>query len=74
MNPDQLDQLLGSMMEAWINRDVDEDQCRFCNERLEEATPAAERYCSVECEQRMETVLEARVAIGNRDMEQRGYD
>lgn len=74
MDSERLDQFIGSMLEAWINRDVDEDQCRFCNERLEEPKSAAERYCSVECEQRMETVLEARVAIGKRDMEQRGYD
>lgn len=74
MNQDTLDQQIGSLLEAWYTRDVDEDQCRFCNERLDEPAPAQERFCDDECEDAFEKVFEARLAIGKRDLEQRGYD
>ena len=75
MNQQKLDQVLGSLIEAWYTRDVAADQCRFCNETLDEPTDdPAGKFCSDECEQRMETVMDARIAIGKRDMAQRGYD
>lgn len=74
MNDDELDQAIGSIIKAWTTRDVDDDQCRFCNERLDEPKPPAERYCDETCEERMDKVFEARIAIGKRDMAQRGYD
>jgi hypothetical protein len=36
--------------------------------------PPAEKFCSEECEDRFETVMDARIAIGKRDLQQRGYD
>jgi hypothetical protein len=74
MNANELDQQIGSILEAWINRDVDDDQCRFCNEQLDEPAPPGDRYCDDECEAAMDQVFDARIAIGKRDMEQRGYD
>lgn len=74
MNPQQLDQAIGSLLEAWINRDVDEDQCRFCNEPLDSPEPPETRYCNDYCESALEDVLEARIVIGERDLAQRGYD
>jgi hypothetical protein len=71
----KLDQQLGSIMEAWTTRDVAADQCRFCNERLEEPTDdPSERFCSASCADDFETVMDARIALGRRDLEQRGYD
>lgn len=74
MNPHELDQAIGSQLEAWINRDVDEDQCRFCNDTLEAPEPPESRYCNDYCESALEKVLEARNVIGKRDLAQRGYD
>lgn len=69
-----LDQQIGSLLEGWITRDVPAERCRFCNELLEEPVEPPERYCNETCEERFDTVLEARLAIGKRDLEQRGYD
>lgn len=73
-DPRHLDQQIGSLLEAWINRSVEDNQCRFCNDALDEPKPPSERYCDDECESAFEKVMDARVAIGNRDLEQRGYD
>jgi hypothetical protein len=73
-DPSHLDQHIGSLLEAWINRPVDDDQCRFCNATLDESAPPDERYCNSVCESSMEAVLDARIEIGSRDLEQRGYD
>lgn len=70
----QLDQQIGSIIEAWTTRDVADDQCRFCNEELDEAEPPDERFCSDDCEDDFRQVMDARIAIGKRDMDQRGYD
>jgi hypothetical protein len=67
-----LDQRIGSILEAWVNRDTGEG-CRFCNEPVGDV-PAMEKFCSEECEDRFETVMDARIAIGKRDLQQRGYD
>lgn len=67
-----LDQQIGSYMEAWINRDTGEN-CRFCNEHVGDVPPD-ERFCDAECEEEFNRVMEARIAIGERDMDQRGYD
>jgi hypothetical protein len=70
-----LDQQLGSLLEAWTTRDLPADQCRFCTERLAEAVDdPAEQFCDDDCEADFETVLDARVALGQRDLDQRGYD
>lgn len=73
-SPSQLDQQLGSILEGWINRDVRDDQCRFCNAQLDDEKPAADRYCDEECEEDFGTVMQARLALGRRDLNQRGYD
>lgn len=70
----QLDQQIGSLLEAWINRDVPSDRCRFCNEPLDDSEPPAARYCDESCEEAFDQVLEARLAIGRRDLDQRGFD
>lgn len=72
--PTRLDQQLGSLLESWVNRDLPADRCRFCNEQLDEEQPPEDRYCDEDCEERFEAVLEARLAIGKRDIQQRGYD
>lgn len=73
MNNQQLDQKLGSILEAWINRGTP-GACRFCNEPVDGALEPSEQFCSEQCEERFETVMDARIALGQRDMEQRGYD
>ena len=74
MRGSQLDQQIGSIIESWATRDVDENQCRFCNDELPEPRPADERYCSIDCEEAFQKVMDARIAIGKRDLAQRGYD
>ena len=75
MNDQQLDQLIGSLLDRWTTRDVAADQCRFCNEALDEPTDdPSERFCSEACGERFEKVMAARIAIGKRDIAQRGYD
>lgn len=68
----RLDQSIGSLLESWINRDTDD--CRFCNEPVEGDPPTSEQFCDDGCEENWELVSEARIAIGSRDLEQRGYD
>lgn len=69
-----LDQQIGSRLEAWTTRDTGA-YCRFCaDEHVGENVPASERFCSATCENRFETVMEARIALGQRDLDQRGYD
>jgi transposase-like protein len=70
-----LDQQLGSLLEAWTTRDVPSNQCRFCNEQLfEPVDDPAEQFCDCDCADAFETVLDTRIALGNRDLHQRGYD
>ena len=68
-----LDQQLGSILEAWVQRDVPEDHCRFCNEPLDELKEPSGRYCDEECASAFGDVLQARLALGERDMRQRGF-
>lgn len=68
----RLDQSIGSLLESWINRDT--DGCRFCNEPLGRGSPSSEQFCDEDCHTKWETVSEARIVIGSRDMRQRGYD
>lgn len=70
----QLDQVLGSLLEAWTTREVPSDQCRFCNDVLDEERLPDRQFCDKSCEEDFEKVVEARIALGERDLEQRGYD
>jgi len=65
---DQIDQQIGSLLERWLTASIP-DHCSFC--RVEETD---EEFCSEECEENFQTVMDARLAIGRRDLEQRGYD
>lgn len=68
-----LDQHIGSLLEAWTTRDTGEF-CRFCAvEHVGDVEPD-EKFCSEDCETAFQTVLAARVAIGDRDLDERGYD
>jgi hypothetical protein len=68
-----LDQQIGSLLEAWTCRDTGE-YCRFCADVRVGDVPPDEQFCSDECEERFKLVAEARAAIGKRDMAIRGYD
>ena len=68
-----LDQEIGSVLEAWTTRDTGE-YCRFCaNEHVGDAPPE-ERFCSDDCREDFQKVLDARITIGERDLELRGFD
>jgi hypothetical protein len=69
----ELDQQLGSIIEGWTCRDTGE-YCRFCAVERVGDVPPIEKYCSDECEERFNKVMAARLAVGKRDLEQRGYD
>lgn len=67
-----IDQQLGRILETWITRDIPDRFCQFCNYEIED--PDRDEFCSEECQQRFDKVVEARAVIGKRDMEHRGYD
>lgn len=69
----QLDQTIGSQLEAWLTRETG-DYCRFCATVLVGDVEPEERFCSESCEEDYQLVRDARIAIGKRDLEQRGYD
>ena len=68
-----LDQHIGSLIEGWVTRDTGEF-CRFCAVEHVGDVPPDEKFCSQDCEEAFQTVMEARAAIGERDLELRGYD
>lgn len=67
-----IDDQLGSIIESWTTRDTGEG-CRFCGEPVGDVDPA-EKFCDEKCSDRFDTVVEARIALGKRDVEQRGFD
>lgn len=71
-NTEDLDWLIGSILEMWLTRNTDPDQCQFCNGTLNYAAEPAERFCDDECQAAFEQVQEARTAIGERDLDQWG--
>lgn len=78
MDTTQLDQQLGSLIEAWYTRDVPDGHCQFCNEEIDDVDAAPSEgvhdYCSEQCREGAQTVQDARLALGQRDLRQRGYD
>lgn len=70
---DGIDAQIGSLLERWITIETGE-YCRFCRTERVPDEPIQDRFCSEDCEQAFETVLNARLEIGKRDMDQRGYD
>lgn len=68
-----IDQQIGSLLERWATRDT-EEYCRFCAvEHVGDVEPDA-KYCSEQCERRFQRIMEARIALGKRDLSLRGYD
>jgi hypothetical protein len=72
----QVDQQLGSILENWYTRDVPDGHCRFCNERHgdDPIEQGQQRFCDEGCHDQFKKVFQARLALGNRDMDQRGFD
>lgn len=66
---------LGSLIERWYTRST--DGCDFCNapdpEHQTDETGQNE-FCDEECAESFVQVFEARLALGDRDMAQRGFD
>lgn len=79
----RLDQAIGSLLERWLNEDTGE-LCTFCREERVRLKPPdvsepagdwdGEKFCSRTCADRFGKVFEARLEIGKRDLDQRGYD
>jgi len=67
-HPKEIDFAIGSLLEAWLTRDT--KGCRFCNKPLK----GNKQFCSAECKKKWEKIHEARVLLGLRDLEQRGFD
>jgi len=66
---------LGSLLEAWTTRDS--PGCAFCNAPSPDYTSedtGGREFCDEDCKEGFEKVIEARLALGRRDLEQRGYD
>ena len=64
--------MVGSMMEAVLAH-YEKGKCRQCNKEMEEKPPS-ESFCSEECRNRWQTLLDARIGIGLNDLRTRGYD
>lgn len=77
MSSRDLDQQIGSLLEAWATRDV--EGCRFCGASLDADRDPPEQFCDDErpwgeCKTEFGKVMTARLAFGERDLEQRGFD
>lgn len=55
-----------------MTRDTGES-CRWCGEHVGDV-PEGEKFCGDDCEESFSTVMDARLELGKRDIEQRGYD
>jgi hypothetical protein len=68
---------IGSILEGWLLEGVT-GACQFCREDLgpddDTVTKGELVFCSEECREDWKTVQEARLALGKRDLEQRGFD
>lgn len=67
-----LDQQIGSLLEAWPTRDTDD--CRFCNAPLSGDTEPKNQFCTSDCREMFDDIMEARAHLGARDLQQRGFD
>ncbi len=76
---DCTDEAIGSLLEHWLTRDTGQ-RCRFDNVPLAEGSltdklrDASLRFCGAECRKAFETISEARVVLGLRDLNRRGFD
>jgi hypothetical protein len=69
------DQILGSILERWLTTKVPKNKCRFCRKELKKpAHDPKNQFCDQECFRGWQKVMAARLAIGKRDLKQRGYD
>ena len=66
------DQWIGSILERWLTTNLP-GRCRFCRKPVTTEDPTV-MFCSIECKKNWELVQAARIAIGKRDLKQRGYD
>jgi len=66
------DQMIGSILERWLTT-LWPGRCRFCRKPVQAEDPR-DQFCGPECRAEWEKVQEARIAIGSRDLRQRGYD
>lgn len=67
------DEAIGSILERWLTTPR-KGKCRFCGKSISEELKPSEQFCSSECKKSFEKVMDARVAIGLRDLKRRGYD
>lgn len=67
------DQIIGSILERWLTTPC-KGKCRFCREPVSEELKPPDQFCSEECKKKWQKVMEARLVIGKRDLDQRGYD
>lgn len=66
---------LGSLMERWLTRDT--PGCAFCNAPdpdYQDDDTGVHEFCDEACAEAFEKVLDARVTLSKRDLDQRGYD
>ena len=66
------DEAIGSWLENWLTRQDGTSLCRFCNTKL--STTTLPHFCTGSCKKNFEVVQHARLLIGERDFERRGFD
>jgi hypothetical protein len=71
-----IDEIIGSQLEAWLTRKTAPDRCRFCNEQKDslKGDQVKDKFCSRKCLRDFDFAMRARLAFGARDMKRRGFD
>ncbi len=72
---DCTDEAIGSELEYWLSgREHPKGRCFFCGKPSNEFRVGIREYCSERCRDDERAVFAARLAIGRRDLERRGFD
>lgn len=72
---DCTDETIGSLLDHWLTRKMN-GRCRFDNVELVERFEGHPelQFCGPKCRESFDKVVAARIAIGARDLDRRGFD
>ena len=73
-HPVDLNDTIGSLLENWLTTNCPPGYCRFCRKPVDARLKPAVQFCDKKCHENWNIVSKARIVIGERDLEQRGYD
>lgn len=67
------DEVIGSILERWLTTTY-KSKCRFCRKPVSKDMKPPDQFCSKDCKEKWQKIMEARLVIGKRDLDRRGYD